>query len=366
MKLRFLFLLLYLVQAAFCQSSTTSPPGNIATYSIVAWDSLTGDLGVAVQSKFLGVGAVVPYAKAGVGAIATQAFANTTYGPEGLKFLEQGLDARRVVETLIAADSGANRRQLGVIDAQGKSFSYTGALCQAYAGHITGNGYTVQGNILAGEAVLTAMARTFEVTNGNLADRLVAALDAGERAGGDRRGRQSAALLVVRDGGGYAGMSDRMIDIRVDDDSLPLVELRRIYGLWQSTFLNDAQLRSVEMFNKKKNFVAARAVLQQVVLSLNTQLRDHPDDPDVLNSVAWTLATNNIDNVRALELAKRAATLSPKDNRILDTLAECHFRAGNLDAAIAIEAELVTKEPSNDEYWKQLQKFKDAKQKAGQ
>lgn len=366
MNLGVLLLLLLLVQPVSSQVPPSSPTTIVGTYSIVAWDSLTGDLGVAVQSKFLGVGAVVPYAKAGVGAIATQAFANTTYGNEALKLLGQGLDARRVVETLTAADTGANRRQLGVVDAQGRSFSFTGTSCQVYAGNIVGNGYAVQGNILAGENVLTAMARSFEATIGNLAERLLAALDAAELAGGDRRGRQSAALLVVREGGGYAGMSDRMIDIRVDDNIRPLAELRRIYTLWQSTFLNDAQMRSVEMFNKTKNFRAARAILQQVAASLNAQLRDRPDDPEVLNSVAWTLATNDIDKVRALELAKRAATLSPKDHRILDTLAECHFRLGNFDAAIAIEAELVTKEPANDEYWKQLQKFKDAKQKAGQ
>src|SRR5512143_3134348 len=171
----------------------------VATYSIVAWDSATGDLGVAVQSKFLGVGAVVPYARAGVGAIATQAWANTTYGPKGLQLLEQGLDPQRVAETLLATDTGAQSRQVGIVDAHGGSYAFTGSSCQPYAGHITGRGYAVQGNILAGEAVVKAIARTFELTSGDLADRLLAALDAGEKAGGDKRGRQSAALVVVRE-----------------------------------------------------------------------------------------------------------------------------------------------------------------------
>ena len=335
----------------------------VATYSIVGWDSVTGDLGVAVQSKFLGVGAVVPYAKAGVGAIATQAFANTTFGPEGLRMMEQGLSPQIVVEGLTKSDSGASMRQLGIVDAQGNSYAYTGTGCQQYAGHIIGRGYSAQGNILAGEGVVKAMARTFEMTPGTLAERLMSALEAGERAGGDKRGRQSAALLVVRDKGGYAGLNDRYIDIRVDDNTFPLVELRRIYSLWTQTFLLDAQMRSIEMFNEKKNYAAARQMTEEIVHSVNSLLKEKPDDPDVLNSIAWTLATNNIDNVRALDLAKRAAKLKPDNLNFLDTLAECHFRLGHYDEAIAIESQLVAKDPANDTYWKQLQKFKDGKAK---
>ena len=356
--------LLFVVSNIFAQSYLENVNSKVvATYSIVAWDSATGDLGVAVQSKFLGVGAVVPYAKAGVGAIATQAWANTTYGPEGLQLLEQGLSPQLVVVGLTKLDSNANRRQIGVVDAQGNSYAFTGSGCLQYAGHITGRGYSVQGDILAGEAVIKAMARTFEFTTGTLAERLLSALEAGERAGGDKRGRQSAALLVVRDKGGYSGFNDRMVDIRVDDDSMPLVELRRLYKLWEQTFLLEAQMRSIDMFNQKRNYGAARAVMQNIVSSVNALLKEKPDDPDVLNNLAWTLATNNIDNVRALELAKRAAKLAPDRLNILDTLAECHFRLGHYDEAIAIESQLVSKDPANDNYWKQLQKFKDAKQK---
>lgn len=349
-------------QATNCQ---TEPADPVATYSIVGWDSATGDLGIGVQSKFLGVGAVVPFARAGVGAIATQAFANTEFGPLGLQLLAAGLSAQQVVDSLVRIDTGISSRQFGVVDAHGGSASYTGKNCLPYAGNVTGPGYTAQGNILAGEEVVRAMSRTFEVTGGSLADRLLASLDAAEKAGGDKRGRQSAALLVVRDGGGYAGFNDRFIDIRVDDDSLPLVALRRIYAKWTETFLFDARMRSIERFKSKRNFAAADAELRSIVSSMNSLLREKPDDAETLNRIAWILATYDIDHARALELAKRAAGLAPNDNRILDTMAECHYRLGQYDQAIAIEAELVRKEPGNDQYWQQLQKFREAKLKSG-
>ena len=341
------------------------PNDIVATYSIVGWDSLTGDLGVGVQSKFLGVGAVVPYAKAGVGAIATQAWANTSYGPEGLALLEKGMTPQQVIEALTKIDSNADQRQIGVVDVYGNSFGYTGTKCLSYAGNISGRGYSAQGNILANEEVVKAMARTFEITSGTLAERLMSALEAAEKAGGDKRGRQSAALLVVREEGGYSGFNDRFVDIRVDDDSLPLAELRRIYKLWERTFLLEAQMHSVKVFNEKRNFVAAQEVTKRVVSSFNILLREKPDDPEVLNRVAWQLTTYDIDHERALELAKRAVKLAPNNLNMLDTFAECHFRLGHYDEAIAIESELVAKEPTNDDFWKQLQKFKEGKQKAG-
>lgn len=349
---------LFISSKVYSQNQDVIPYG---TYSIVARDSLTGDLGVAVQSKFLGVGAVVPYARAGVGAIATQAFANTIYGPDGLDYLEQGKSAREVVELLIQGDFESNKRQVGIVDAQGNAYAFTGSACNPYAGHIIGKGYTVQGNILAGEEVLRAMARMFEITPGDLAERMLSALEAGEKAGGDRRGRQSAAILVVREGGGYGGYNDRFVDIRVDDDSLPLVELRRIYNLWQNTFLYSARMRSIEIFTREKKFMAAEEEKRRMVSGLNDQLRNNPDDAALLNQIAWILATNEIDRERALELAKRAVKLSPGNSTYLSTMAECHYRLGNYDAAIAIGSELIAKEPTNDNFWKQLQKFKEAK-----
>jgi uncharacterized Ntn-hydrolase superfamily protein len=337
----------------------------IATYSIVAWDSSTGDLGVAVQSKFLGVGAIVPYAKAGVGAIATQAIANTNYGPRGLEMIESGSTTQQTVERLIQSDTSTRYRQVGIVDAHGNSYAYTGPGCSEYAGHICGRGFTVQGNAIAGREVVVAMARTFENSSSDLAERLLNALDSGEKAGGIKQGKQSAALLVVRENGGYGGYNDRFIDIRVDDDPVPLVELRRIYNLWKETFLFETRLRIIDELNRKKKFILADEERKHLAESLNSQIRLRPDDPELLSKIALILTTSELDKERALELAKRAVKLTPDKLSYLDTMAECHFRLGHYEEAIAIETELVTKDPTNDNYWKQLQKFKEAKQKAG-
>ena len=203
------------------------------TFSIVALDRDTGDLGVAVASKFLAVGSVVPSATAGVGAIATQALANVGYGPDGLAELARGADADSVVAALTARDPGAAQRQLGIADAEGGSATFTGDACLPWAGGRTGPGWAVQGNILVGPEVVDAMADAFVEAAGSLPDRLLAALLAGDRAGGDRRGRQSAALLVVRDRGGYGQGDDRWVDLRVDDHADPVPELIRIRGVWR-------------------------------------------------------------------------------------------------------------------------------------
>jgi len=207
-----------------------------STFSIVAFDPKNGDLGVAVQSKFLAAGAVVPWAKAGVGAIATQSWANTSYGPKGLELLSLGLSAPEVVEILIAEDEGRDLRQVGIVDAQGRAAAYTGKGCFEWAGHVIGPGYACQGNILAGPRVVEAMAEAFERNEGELAHRLVAALEAGQAAGGDRRGQQSAALLVVREKGGYGGFNDRYVDLRVDDHPEPIKELKRLLSLYELYF----------------------------------------------------------------------------------------------------------------------------------
>jgi uncharacterized Ntn-hydrolase superfamily protein len=202
-----------------------------STFSIVATDLATGDLGVAVQSKFLAVGAVVPWAKAGAGAVATQAWANTSFGPDGLALMEAGVPAQNALARLVASDPGFEHRQIGMVDAGGQAATFTGTQCMHWAGGGTGPGYACQGNILVGEATVAAMAETFEQTTGGLWDRLVAALAAGQRAGGDSRGQQSAALLVVREGGGYAGRNDRFIDLRIDDHPAPIEELQRLLAL---------------------------------------------------------------------------------------------------------------------------------------
>ncbi|MBI4416024.1 MAG: DUF1028 domain-containing protein [Euryarchaeota archaeon] len=215
------------------------------TFSIVAYDVKTKDLGVAVESKFPAVGATVPFAQAGVGAVATQSYANTTYGPRGLAMLKKGKTPKKVVEALTARDREREKRQVGVVDAKGRTYSFTGKECHPWAGHLVGKGYACQGNILVSEDVVEAMAVAFEATDGDLPNRLLAALAAGQQAGGDRRGQQSAALLVVREKGGYAGFNDRWIDLRVDDHPRPIDELHRTFLIWDMTMLTREDPRSV-------------------------------------------------------------------------------------------------------------------------
>ena len=220
------------------------------TYSIVAYDPANGDLGVAVQSKAFAVGARVPYAKSGVGAIATQATTNPSFGPRGLALLDEGLSPRQVIDSLLKTDDRPAVRQLAVIDARGRVAVHTGDSCIGWKGDKIGSYYSCQGNLLAGPQVVDSMAATFESTSGELAERLLAALEAGQRAGGDSRGVQSAALLVVRAGAGYGGFNDRYIDIRTDDSRNPIRELRRLLN---KVMAFNAILKA-ETFRDKKDY----------------------------------------------------------------------------------------------------------------
>ena len=209
----------------------------VATYSIAACDLDAYEWGVAVQSKFLAVGSVVPWAEPEVGAIATQAYANPGYGPDGLALLREGLAAPDVVQKLVGADEGRDHRQLGVVDRHGAAAAYTGSECMDWAGQRTGAGYAAQGNILAGPDTVDALAATFEASTGpSLAARLLECLAAAQAAGGDRRGQQSAALLITRRNGGYGKLSDVAVDLRVDDHERPVEELRRLYKLHHQLF----------------------------------------------------------------------------------------------------------------------------------
>jgi uncharacterized Ntn-hydrolase superfamily protein len=209
----------------------------VATYSIAGCDLEARQWGVAVQSKFLAVGSVVPWAEPDLGAIATQAYANPSYGPNGLSLLRDGLSASEVVERLTTEDDGRDHRQVGVVDANGGSASWTGPECNEWAGHETGPSYAAQGNILVGEETVAALATTFEAnTHLSLVQRLLECLAAAQAAGGDRRGQQSASVLVVQQNGGYAGLSDILVDLRVDDHERPIPELRRIYGIHRRLF----------------------------------------------------------------------------------------------------------------------------------
>lgn len=229
---RVLSILVILLGAAFqVVAGPTVELGSarpITTFSIVAYDPETGDYGIAVHSKYFAVGDVVPFAQAGVGAVATQARGNPLHGPKGLKLFAAGMSAEQAIERLIAEDPLGDSRQVGLVDSAGRPATYTGERCLPWAGGKTGKNYAVQGNLLAGPEVVEAMAATYEAAPGDLARRLVYALAAGQAAGGDARGRQSAAVLVVREGAGYLGLDDRYIDLHVEDHPTPIRELVRM------------------------------------------------------------------------------------------------------------------------------------------
>jgi uncharacterized Ntn-hydrolase superfamily protein len=258
-----LLLLLPVACASPARPTADAIEPTVATFSIVARDEATGALGVAVQSRVLAVGSVVPFAEAGVGAVATQASANPRYGPLALAALRGGADAAAALDRALSTDEepARARRQLGVIGASGPAAAFTGSGCQATALHESGADFTCQGNILAGKAVVEDMARAWRESAAlPFPDRLLRALDAAQAAGGDKRGMQSAAIHVVRRDGGYAGLSDRFVDLRVDDHEQPIAELRRLYGIWSRTFFrwNLRQLLQEEL--AKDGPLSARAL----------------------------------------------------------------------------------------------------------
>src|SRR5688572_4819844 len=244
----------------------TNGPRNciVTTFSIVAADLATGDLGIAVASKFLACGAVVPWASAGAGAVATQSFANTAYGPDGIRMMRDGLSAGEALTRLIAEDADRDLRQVGLVDARGGAAAHTGPDCHAWAGHHVGDGFACQGNILVGRESVDAMAAAFRASRGELSGRLVAALAAGEKAGGDKRGKQASAVYVVRPRGGYGGMNDVLVDLRVDDHPEPVTELRRLLDLRNLYFgtspaseklkIEDAVLKDLRRLMKSRGF----------------------------------------------------------------------------------------------------------------
>ena len=291
--------------ALLLAGAALAAPPNPSTFSIVAADPATGEVGVAVASRFFAVGAVVPFARAGVGAIATQATANTSFGPRGLELLAQGLTPEEVVTVLLRNDSDRDRRQIGVVSAAGHPWSFTGPGCGAWAGGRTGPAFAVQGNILVGEAVVVAVEKSFLESHGKpLAERLLLALKAGDAAGGDSRGRQSAALLVAREHGGYGGYLDNAIDIRVDDHADPFGELERLLGI---ALVNDLWNRGWTAFTEKR-FDEARSWQEQAAQRAQSQ-------PAVLPEVLYDLAVIRLaagDREAALQALDAALAANPK------------------------------------------------------
>ncbi|MCL2818522.1 MAG: DUF1028 domain-containing protein [Actinomycetia bacterium] len=227
----------------------------IATYSIVGRDPETGEIGVAVQSKFPCVGSAVPWVRASTGAVATQAWANTSFGPRGLELLDEGKSPEEVKEILISEDEGFMHRQFGIVDTQGRTATFTGDECLYWAGGIAGENFACQGNILKGEKTVEAMAEAFSTVEGDLAERLTMALMAAQEAGGDARGMQAAALYIAKEGGGYGGYNDRFIDIRVDENPDPIVELRRILKVVRILFYRTKEGNLVDLTGEHQEYM---------------------------------------------------------------------------------------------------------------
>ncbi|HXF49320.1 MAG TPA: DUF1028 domain-containing protein [Verrucomicrobiae bacterium] len=301
-------LLLSALTAGLVFGTKTESPKPVATFSIVAYDPATGELGVAVQSKFFAVGTVVPWAKAGVGAVATQSYANTTYGPRGLEMLESGMSPQQVMDSLTRPDEMRARRQAGIIDARGNAVTYTGDSCLAWAGGKTGQYYACQGNILTGRVVVDAMAAAYEASKGELAERLLTAMEAGQRQGGDSRGMQSMALLVVKDQGGYSGYSDRYIDLRVDDAPDPFKEMRRLLRIQQGI----KYLQIAGRYYRDKNLEGAVKEAEKAVLADPANADCHYDYACYL-SLSGKKEDALVALKKALQLNPKMADLAGKD-----------------------------------------------------
>lgn len=289
----------------FSTLATWADAPRPSTFSIVAAEPETGEVGVAVASRFFAVGTVVPHAQAGVGAVATQASANTSFGPGGLELMSRGCSAAETLVILTRQDKGRERRQVGIVTAGGEAATYSGTGCNSWAGGRSGPGYAVQGNILTGEAVVAAMEKAFLQSQGKaLAERLYLALVAGDAAGGDSRGRQSAAILVCRANAGYNGFSDRAIDIRVDDHADPFGEIGRLLGM---ALVNDHWNQGWAFFMNKA-FAEALVWQEKAAAAAEKQ-------PGMLPEVLYDLAVirlANNDRRGALVAARRAIKLNPK------------------------------------------------------
>jgi uncharacterized Ntn-hydrolase superfamily protein len=328
------------------------------TFSIVAMDPQTDEWGVAVASRVLDVGYVVPWVKADIGAVASQALSNPFIGPRVLEALEAGKSAAEALEMVLAMDTIPEDRQVGVVDKNGKSASHTGKTTNAWAGHKTAPFVAVQGNILTGPEVIDSMFIVFQRTEGPLAERLVSALEAGEKAGGDNRGKQSAAITVVTKRGGYLGVDDRLVDLKVVDNSEPVKELRRQYELWQYAFMAPAYLRLADEKPEKSEMYLAKtyALMRKALASESTS-------PEVYNSLAWEFALRQKYPKETLEAALKAHALAPEDANIMDTVAEAFYAAGKNQDAVEWETRALKIDPDNEFYQKQLKKFEDAVRK---
>jgi len=323
------------------------------TFSIVAMDPETREWGVAVASRILDCGYVVVRVKPEVGAVATQGQVNARLGPLVLDLLAAGRTAQETLAEALASDSGSDVRQLGIVDRLGNAVSHTGSESLEWAGHLTAEHVSVQGNVIAGPRVISMMLDAFRECRGEFPERLLSALEVGEREGGDRRGRQSAALVVARRMGGYEGTDDRLVDIRVPDHAEPITELRRLYELWKYAYLAPAYLRLANEGND-----GAEIFRQRVRGLVASALDERHDKAEIYNTLAWHLAMRQEYPEEALQAARRAHELAPDDPNIMDTLAEACFSAGDARQAVLYEEEALRREPGNEFFRRQLARFR--------
>ena len=310
MKSRFsLVLAAFLPLSLYCQQLNDL----VSTFSVVAFDPVTGEFGVGVQSHWFSVGQLVPWAEAGVGAVATQSFVEVGYGPRGLELMKQGKTAGQALEELLAKDAQASVRQVAMIDAKGNVAAHTGSSCISYAGHKLGKNYSVQGNILASSLVWEEMAKAYERTAGTLADRILASLEAGQAAGGDARGRQSAALLVVREVSEKEPWKNRIIDLRVEDNEFPIKELRRVYDLH----------RAYEWANRGDEYFAIKDH-EKALQAYDTALSIAPGNDEL---IFWrgSMYMQMGDRQNAVRDVQRAVNFNPRWRILLERLPDDIF-----------------------------------------
>ena len=348
-----------MVALAAVACTTAYADAGSGTFSIVAFDPETQELGVAVQSRAFSVGAGVPWAEAGVGAIATQANTNESFGPRGLALLHAGYTAQQTLDLLLSNDTGRDRRQLGIVDARGGAATHTGEACLDWAGHITDAGLSAQGNILAGADVVSEMVRVYRSSGGEMAERLLAALHAAQAAGGDKRGRQSAALLVVRPSDAYPEYRTRYVELRIEDHPSPIEELERVFRIHQASDLLRAHLRYAAHFDSLGNMEAALRERQRIRETLQGTVARGDANASTLNALAWSCATANLYLQEALEAARRAVELEPEDSGILDTLAEVLFRLDRKTEALDVIERALKIDPGDAYLQRQRRRFRD-------
>ena len=332
--------------------SSPDSRSRLGTFSIVALDPILGEIGLAVASRAFDAGYYVSYLKTGVGGVATQSLVNPNLGLWTLEGLEAGSPPAEALEAAITRDKSAPRRQVGVVDFQGRTAAYTGSENGEWAGHLAAENVSVQGNLLAGPGVIQAMLEAYQRSDGPLAERLMLALEAGEAAGGDKRGKQSAALIVRCKRGGFDGADDRLVDLRITDHRDPLPELRRLYTLWKYYVMLPSYARLAE---EEPDLASARhAYLGWFV---KESLPATFDDAILYNELAWFLAERKLFPADTIRAAERAVKLAPNDSNILDTLAEAHFAAGDALQAVHWIEQALKLSPESEYLKQQLERF---------